>query len=273
MAVDSRMHARTGYGIFVHLHGAPMSPMPAPLQVGNLPLVFVRALCTDRGSVFWRTSGPADHCERLGVAYTAIDICAATLFQFSIAVQMLRPKPAPVQLDPEARRAASLDCAVGPAAGSLPRLEKTPTCSDLLAHADSSAGRSSPRAFRGSAPGLSLDGVQMTELQQGRRPPGGPRSLPGALEQEQLLPTTVQQGQHEFWVPRGRSWRERLRGAWRWLRGVDVAAAFPIPTQVCVCACWWEPPALRSAGCHCAWHGLVLCPCFCHECGWLAATV
>ena len=58
-------------------------------NVGNLPLVFVGALCEDPTGVFRQSLG--DSCRRLGVAYTAFDICVATLFQFSLAIYLLRP--------------------------------------------------------------------------------------------------------------------------------------------------------------------------------------
>jgi predicted permease len=59
-------------------------------NVGNLPLVFVGALCGDSRAVFQKVLGA--QCEPLGIAYTAFDICVATLFQFTFALYLLKPK-------------------------------------------------------------------------------------------------------------------------------------------------------------------------------------
>lgn len=58
-------------------------------NVGNLPLVFVAALCHDPRTAFHRTLGA--RCEHLGISYIAVSIFAATFLQFTIAVRMLRP--------------------------------------------------------------------------------------------------------------------------------------------------------------------------------------
>jgi predicted permease len=58
-------------------------------NVGNLPLVFVGALCGDTTAIFLRVLG--NECIPLGIAYTAFDICVATLFQFTVALQLLKP--------------------------------------------------------------------------------------------------------------------------------------------------------------------------------------
>lgn len=59
-------------------------------NVGNLPLVFVGALCGDPNAIFQKALG--SNCERLGIAYTAFDICVATLFQFTLALYLLKPR-------------------------------------------------------------------------------------------------------------------------------------------------------------------------------------
>jgi len=58
-------------------------------NVGNLPLVFVGALCSDTRAVFQKALGK--ECVPLGIAYTAFDICVATLFQFTLALHLLKP--------------------------------------------------------------------------------------------------------------------------------------------------------------------------------------
>ncbi|KAL4437147.1 hypothetical protein ABPG75_004286 [Micractinium tetrahymenae] len=57
-------------------------------NVGNLPLVFVSTLCHDRQALFFRSLG-AD-CEHRGIAYTAFDIAAATLWQFTLGISLIR---------------------------------------------------------------------------------------------------------------------------------------------------------------------------------------
>ncbi|KAI3433898.1 hypothetical protein D9Q98_003700 [Chlorella vulgaris] len=57
-------------------------------NVGNFPLLVVTTLCHDKTAIFFRTLG-AD-CEHLGIAYTAFDIAAATLWQFTIAINLIR---------------------------------------------------------------------------------------------------------------------------------------------------------------------------------------
>jgi len=57
-------------------------------NVGNLPLVFVDALCGDSGAIFYQSLG--EHCKTVGIGYTAFDICVATIFQFTIAIQLLK---------------------------------------------------------------------------------------------------------------------------------------------------------------------------------------
>ena len=58
-------------------------------NVGNLPLVFVAALCHDPRTAFHRTLGA--RCEHLGISYIAVSIFAATFLQFTVAVRLLRP--------------------------------------------------------------------------------------------------------------------------------------------------------------------------------------
>ena len=85
-------------------------------NVGALPLVFASTLCHDDASIFYRSLG-AD-CERLGVAYVALDIAAATLWQFTVALHLLRPSKGP-----SAAAAATADLPLGldAAAGMVAR--------------------------------------------------------------------------------------------------------------------------------------------------------
>lgn len=61
-------------------------------NVGNLPLVFVAALCHDPHTVFSRRLGA--RCESLGLSYTAFAILGATVLQFTVAIHLLKPVPA-----------------------------------------------------------------------------------------------------------------------------------------------------------------------------------
>lgn len=103
-------------------------------NVGNLPLVFVSSLCSeDSGTIFVKTLGPS--CKNKGMSYVAFSMCIATLFQFTIAINMLR---APVnditnQLPQEDQENS--------------RLIKHPTVSDLLNTSSNSNSNSQSRAF------------------------------------------------------------------------------------------------------------------------------
>lgn len=112
-------------------------------NVGNLPLVFVSTLCHDRQTPFFRALG-AD-CERSGLAYTAFDIAAATLWQFTVGIGLIRRAAARAALQaaaPEPGPDADHSTAGHDGAGSrcdggegLPvraQLRKEPTLSDLL---------------------------------------------------------------------------------------------------------------------------------------------
>ena len=46
--------------------------------------MFVSTLCHDQQAIFYRSLGA--ECEHLGIAYTAFDIAAATLWQFTVCV-------------------------------------------------------------------------------------------------------------------------------------------------------------------------------------------
>jgi predicted permease len=59
-------------------------------NVGNVPLVYVYSLCSDKNSMFWNTLGEA--CRETGVAYTSLDMMVATLLQFSLASWLLNPE-------------------------------------------------------------------------------------------------------------------------------------------------------------------------------------
>lgn len=57
-------------------------------NVGNLPLVFVTPLC-GQDTIFYFSLG--EDCKVKGIGYVSFDMMIATLFQFSIAVHLLRP--------------------------------------------------------------------------------------------------------------------------------------------------------------------------------------
>ena len=94
-------------------------------NVGNLPLVFVFTLCHDQHAMFYQTLG--DRCEHLGVAYVAFNMAAGTVFQFTIAIRMLRtrPEPQPIEEEDAERDAAAVQ--------QHRLLHKQLTVSDLLA--------------------------------------------------------------------------------------------------------------------------------------------
>ena len=58
-------------------------------NVGNLPLVFVSSLCNEHSSMFRKAL--AAKCEQVGVSYVGVNMCAATLFQFTLAIYLLKP--------------------------------------------------------------------------------------------------------------------------------------------------------------------------------------
>jgi len=85
-------------------------------NVGNLPLVFIGSLCSgDAVNMFTESLGK--QCFGIAVAYVAVDICAATILQFTIAIQLLRKRPSTVDLiveekDEELNGLLSLDAAL-----------------------------------------------------------------------------------------------------------------------------------------------------------------
>ena len=120
-------------------------------NVGNLPLVFVGALCGDPNAIFQKSLG--DNCERLGIAYTAFDICAATFLQLTLALYLLKPKEewmaeknareekeeeekeiaVPVDMTPSSSPLGSSALRLGSS------LHKLPTISDLISAKDGTA--------------------------------------------------------------------------------------------------------------------------------------
>lgn len=115
-------------------------------NVGNLPLVFVSAFCGDKNSIFAQVLGA--ECESLGTAYVAFDICMATVFQFTVAMYLLRPPASPAMqcnddFLPVAQSDEEQDSA--PISGGdtnefdhhIMPLVKYPTVSDLLADRNS----------------------------------------------------------------------------------------------------------------------------------------
>ena len=155
-------------------------------NVGNLPLVFVYALCGDRGALFYRSMG--DDCEHLGVSYVAMDICAATLWQFTLAIQMLRPPPGS-HAAAAAEAGGDLAAAGGGGSGEeqrdelqpageeeqqqqqQQRLVKHPTLSDLMAQGSPGGQPSPPRQ---SPPSTARGAKQQgggVELPSWRSPP------------------------------------------------------------------------------------------------------
>ncbi|KAL4424764.1 hypothetical protein ABPG77_000804 [Micractinium sp. CCAP 211/92] len=110
-------------------------------NVGNLPLVFVSTLCHDKQALFYRSLG-AD-CEHQGIAYTAFEIAAATLWQFTVGIGLIRRAAAQAALATAEEDGADDPPAVEPGkAGRHPSedaglpvrapLRKEPTLSDLL---------------------------------------------------------------------------------------------------------------------------------------------
>jgi predicted permease len=97
-------------------------------NVGNLPLVFVSSLCSeDSGTIFVTALGPS--CKSKGMSYVAFSMCIATLFQFTIAINMLR-----MPLHENGSQSISEETS---------RLIKHPTVSDLL-NGVADPGKSSP---------------------------------------------------------------------------------------------------------------------------------
>lgn len=66
-------------------------------NVGNLPLVFVSALCRDPHTIFHRELGAS--CESVGMSYIAFSILGATVLQFTLGIWLLKPRPELVCLD------------------------------------------------------------------------------------------------------------------------------------------------------------------------------
>lgn len=170
-------------------------------NVGNLPLVFVTALCGDQGAVFARTLG--DDCERLGVAYTAFNICAATAFQFTLALYLLRPKVMMAE--------GNVGADTGGAGDAL-QLHKDPTVSDLL------QGRSPPASPSDLSPGQG--GLREVELAA---------VGPDDASAQSLLPRHHSSVTYPEPSPVPPS--TPLRRAWAWVRAVEWQRLFPLPAQ------------------------------------------
>ncbi|PSC75420.1 auxin efflux carrier [Micractinium conductrix] len=276
-------------------------------NVGNLPLVFVSALCHDQDAMFYRALG--EECEHRGEAYTGFDIAAATLWQFSVAISIIRRAAA---ARAAAAEAAALDgsgsCAVRAAADgdpiSLPVCAirgREPTLSDLLQvrgrSRSGSAGNSTPREQPpppfALAPrqqlGASPSSPRPAQLlpspfgrgQAGQRQQQQRQQHAAGVELQQvaLQPHPQHRQQHHPQQPPWPGWATagqeeqpfdgptaaedtasllghkgsdaaeqaagaRKRGggslaragraAWRYLRGVDWGAAFPLPAQAAI---------------------------------------
>jgi auxin efflux carrier family protein len=182
-------------------------------NVGNLPLVFVGALCGDTRAVFQKSLGT--ECVPLGIAYTAFDICVATLFQFTLALYLLKPPSSMnnlkissnnysngggsgggndnfLQSDPDYQVVVEQD--EGEAynlhggSGSSGRLHKDPTLSDLLQAPQ--GNNDSPNSYRRRAAGSGGFEIEL------------------ASEENSIL--------------------ERMKD---WFHSIDWKSAFPVPTQ------------------------------------------
>ena len=82
---------------------------------------------------------PGDSCERLGIAYTAFNIAVATLWQFTLAINLLRRSAAAAaaaaagDAEQPGTPTGSLEDGHLPLSGRRPALHKQLTLSDLLA--------------------------------------------------------------------------------------------------------------------------------------------
>ena len=131
------MQCAAGCGGLRSSPACPPHPDPnLPSLRHSLPAVFVSTLCHDKQAVFYRTLG--EDCEHLGIAYTAFDIAAATLWQFTLAINLIRRGRAAAEAAAAAggNPVVDGDAAAGAAAGQLlpvsSELRKMPTLSDLL---------------------------------------------------------------------------------------------------------------------------------------------
>jgi hypothetical protein len=213
--------------------------------------VFVTTLCHDRRAVFYRTLG--DSCERLGVAYTAFNIAAATLWQFTLAINLLRrgrdAAAAAGALDGASAAADLADTAANGDADGAPgcgagnrqsgievveaaadarRMQKLPTLSDLLKGErggrgrGGSAGGSGGSTPRGECATLALTPVQHQQQQQQQQLQQ--QQQQSVLVELQPAPGPAAALQHGGRSPsHAASWQQVQRGGLN--SGTDAAAA------------------------------------------------
>ncbi|KAG7671720.1 hypothetical protein Ndes2526B_g07386 [Nannochloris sp. 'desiccata'] len=191
-------------------------------NVGNLPLVFVGALCGDTRAVFQQALGK--ECTPLGIAYTAFDICVATLFQFTLALYLLKPpnnsnisnngidgddgfqSDADYRVIVEHQEENELEeeqLQIN-TRGSTGRLHKDPTLSDLL--------------------NAEKNNIEFDATRQGARSSNGRRAGGGGSGGHlEIEPASIEER-----PPFLLFFQEKLK---EWFAAVDWKAAFPIPTQ------------------------------------------
>lgn len=200
-------------------------------NVGNLPLVFDQALCHDTQAVFYQELGVA--CNTLGVAYTAFNLCVATLFQFTVAIQMLRPPTNACGKNPHYVDGADGDLDPTTADGLLQQTNSSKRRLPLdnvnqPAHVIELQGMSHPRPSLYEQPGQHQVHVDSDTIVEDDGT---------LLEASSLTPSK----------PHGSNKTLSITGILSYLREVDWHAAFPPPIQATIAGiavgCI---PALRS---------------------------
>ena len=166
-------------------------------------------LCHDRKAIFWQALG--ERCEHVGIAYVAFNIAAATVWQFTLGIHMLRPPRQPRLVTNEEAAAEGLSLRWQQQQQQQrrrrqrrPPLEKQGTVSDLLARrgAGSSGGASpcdwapgpaEPAEGGGSGGGGARPQLELTRLASPMEPSpwGAPPLQAPPLQQPQQQHTPV----------------------------------------------------------------------------------
>ncbi|EFN59257.1 hypothetical protein CHLNCDRAFT_137557 [Chlorella variabilis] len=121
---------------FVFTPALTFSKVAQAVSLASLTRLWPLLANMTASAVFYRTLG--EDCEHLGIAYTAFDIAAATLWQFTLAINLIRRGRAAAEAAAAAggNPVVDGDAAAGAAAGQLlpvsSELRKMPTLSDLL---------------------------------------------------------------------------------------------------------------------------------------------
>ena len=243
MTISSLLGLATGWALSLTLrvpaHFRPLVIVAVAFgNVGNLPLVFVSALCADTSAIFYKTLG--SQCVSLGVAYTAFDICIATMFQFTLALYLLRPPPAVVPLSAtEEGRGELEEVRIG--IHDTATLHKDPTLSDLLAERRTrggGTGTGSGTDSGGSSPVIiappHINNSTSNEIELVASPPPLVRAYTHAQNGEVEIAEEQEQDRLLHHHCHAVDTKANTSSVWTTIKQIEWWKIFPLPTQAAI---------------------------------------